>query len=142
VLHRRGSSQTSPAAARLGNKKAIGSKPAIRTSADSFQPFPTATDITGAAARARKYEWLPICRSRNKGFSGAKFLLPNCRLSNLIAVSKFPAAACSPAREDFLVQIWLTGMPAVGVTNTGERALPADFGVSISGGSSRAGELY
>ncbi|TQD77134.1 hypothetical protein C1H46_037338 [Malus baccata] len=83
-----------------------------------------------------------MCKSRNNCLRGSKFFTPSCLLNKRIAILKFPAAACSAARDDFWDQIWLTGIPGVGATNTEERALLAIFGVSISGGSSRSSRSH
>mmetsp|Transcript_25281 Transcript_25281/g.63300 ORF Transcript_25281/g.63300 Transcript_25281/m.63300 type:complete len:389 (-) Transcript_25281:1710-2876(-) len=107
----------------------------------AVHPRPSGKDNAGAPATPVSGTCVASAASMKYCRSGAKCTMPSWRLSNFMALSKSPAAACSPGTADFCVQRREAGTPAVGAMNVSENPSPppGESGpVSMSGGSSKS----
>mmetsp|Transcript_1138 Transcript_1138/g.4780 ORF Transcript_1138/g.4780 Transcript_1138/m.4780 type:complete len:238 (-) Transcript_1138:2641-3354(-) len=103
------------------------------------QPRPSGADRLGPPATAPSRACVAKAASTKCWRSGAKSQTPSCLCRSFMALSKSPAAACSPGMEDFCVHLRAAGTPAVGATKTSETAssMPSSA-PSAAGGSSRS----
>lgn len=79
----------------------IAGAPFALTGELSVHPRSRNRGSSGTDTKVGRRDWLARLSSKNVFFKGVKFWIPSCRFSSLIAESKEPAAACSPAREEF-----------------------------------------
>ena len=108
--------------------------------ASADQPRPSGAESDGPPATAPSRACVANAASTKCWRRGAKSQTPSCRCRSFMALSKSPAAACSPGMEDFCVHLRAAGTPATGATKTSETAssMASPSAPSAAGGSSRS----